>query len=300
MRKSHHYDVSIIHLVKNVWDKDRKDRTISLNATFIILFKNPSHMSQISHLDKQVYLSGNGLFRAAYRDATTTRAHGYMVIDFHQAISEKFRLRSTLYSDEDFPEALACGPTSKPWTGRWTSNVGYKDHPGVVVASFAASHSPWQQGTVQQDSATSCLPAVVGIANNSGSGRVAETTMTATAVARKHHRRCARAHPLGMNPCNLRRHVDAICILAKAQPTILAKAQLKVVKQLEASADKDLINHLLECTANIPNGNMILQPHQEQPLSRHGDALQTLDRQWVLLWSLTDGQQLRGPDASLA
>ena len=130
MRKSHHYDAPIIHLVKNVWDKDPSDRTISLNATFIILFKNPSHMSQISHLDKQVYLSGNGLLRAAYRDATTTRAHGYMVIDFHQAISEKFRLRSTLYSDEDFPEALACGPTSKPLTGRWTSNVGYKDHPG--------------------------------------------------------------------------------------------------------------------------------------------------------------------------
>ena len=101
-------------------------------------------------------------------------------------------------------------------------------------APFAATHSPWQQGTVQQDSATSCPPAVVGIANNSGSGRVAETTMTATAVARKHRRRCARAHPLGMNPCNLRRHADAICILAKAQPTILAKAQPKVVKQLEA------------------------------------------------------------------
>ena len=93
-----------------------------------------------------------------------------MVIDFHQAISDKFRLLSTLYSDEDFPEALACGPISKPWTGRWTSNVGYKDHPGVVAASFAATHSPWQQGTVQQDSATNCPPAVVGIANNSGSG----------------------------------------------------------------------------------------------------------------------------------
>ena len=66
-----------------------------------------------------------------------------------------------------------------------------------------------------------------------------------------------------MNPCNLRRHADAICILAKAQPTILAKAQPKVVKQLEAGADKDLINPLLECTTNIPNGNMILQPHQK-------------------------------------
>ena len=154
--------------------------------------------------------------------------------------------------------------------------MGCKDHPRVVAASFAATHSPWQQGTVQQDSATNCPPAVVGPHHST---RVAETTMTATAVARKHRRRCARAHPLGMNPCNLRRHADAICILAKAQPTILAKAQPKVVKQLEAGADKDLINPLLECTANIPSGNMILQTHQKQPMSRHGDALQALGRQ---------------------
>ena len=110
-----------------------------------------------------------------------------------------------------------------------------------------------------------------------------DRTMTATTVARKHLCRCARAHPLGMNPCNLRRHVDAICILAKAQPTIPAKAQPKVVKQLVAGADKDLITPLLECTANFPNGNMILQPHRTQPLSGNGDALQALRRQTVSL-----------------
>ena len=52
---------------------------------------------------------------------------------------------------------------------------------------------------------------------------------------------------------------------------------------VEAGADKDLINPLLECTTNIPNGNMILQPHQKQPLSRHGDALQALRPQTVSL-----------------
>ena len=59
----------------------------------------------------------------------------------------------------------------------------------------------------------------------------------------------------GVIPCNFRRHADAICILAKAQP--------KVVKQLVAGADKDLISTLLECAANILNGNMILQPSQK-------------------------------------
>ena len=55
-RRAHHHDSSIIHLVQNVFDKDPSHRTISLNATYIVLFKNPRDMSQVSHLDKQVSL----------------------------------------------------------------------------------------------------------------------------------------------------------------------------------------------------------------------------------------------------
>ena len=119
-RWAHNYDSSIIHLVQNVFDKNPSHLTISLNATYIVLLKNPRDMSQVFHLDKQA---------------------------------------------------------------------------------------------------------------------------------------------------------DAICILAKAQPG--------VIKQLVAGADKDLINTLSECAANILNGNMILQPHQKQRLSRHADALRALRRQTV-------------------
>ena len=48
-RKSYHYDTSIIHLVQNVFDKDPSHRIISLNAIYIVLFKNPRNMSQVSH-----------------------------------------------------------------------------------------------------------------------------------------------------------------------------------------------------------------------------------------------------------
>ena len=112
-RGAHHYDSSIIHLVQNVFDKDPSCRTIHLNATCIVLFKNPRDMSQVSHLDKQVYLGGNGLLTAAYRDAMSSRTHSYMAIDFNQSTPEKFRLRNTLFPDEDFPEAFVYGPTSQ-------------------------------------------------------------------------------------------------------------------------------------------------------------------------------------------
>ena len=55
---AHHYDTSIIHLVQNVFDKDPSHWTISLNATYIVLFKNSRDMSQVSHLDKQVNPGG--------------------------------------------------------------------------------------------------------------------------------------------------------------------------------------------------------------------------------------------------
>ena len=67
-----------------------------------------------------------------------------------------------------------------------------------------------------------------------------------TAVAATVCQRRVRPSPPGVIPCNLRRHADAICILAKVQ--------LSVVKQMVAGADKDLINTLSECAANILNG----------------------------------------------
>ena len=102
MRWAPHYDMSIIHLVQNAFDKDPSHRTISLNATYIVLFMNPRDMSQVSHLDKLVYPGGNGLLTAAYRNAASSRAH-----------------------------------------------------------SFTWRHSPWQQGTVQQESVTDTPPTVV-------------------------------------------------------------------------------------------------------------------------------------------
>ena len=72
-------------------------------------------MSQVSHLDKQVYPGGNGLLTPAYHNTTSSRAHSYMVIDFNQSTPEKFRLRNTLFPDEDFPKAFAYRPACQAW-----------------------------------------------------------------------------------------------------------------------------------------------------------------------------------------
>lgn len=106
-RKAHHNDSSIVYLVQNVFDKTPAHRTISLNATYIVLFKNPRDASQVSHLDRQVYPGSGGLLTAAYRDATENSPYSYIVIDFNQSTPESFRLRNTLFPIEDFPHAYA-------------------------------------------------------------------------------------------------------------------------------------------------------------------------------------------------
>ena len=132
-----------------------------------------------------------------------------------------------------------------------------------MVASFTATHLLWKQSTVQQESATSAP--------------------SGAAVMSRLQHRCSEEAPSSprlspvpwrdrFQPSN-KRHMDAICILAKAQS--------KVVKQLVAGANKDLINTLSECAASILNGNMILLPPQKQRLSRHEDALRALGWQTV-------------------
>ena len=52
---SHHRNLSVLHLVQNVFDKNKHTRTISLNAHYLVIFKNPRDASQITHLAKQMY-----------------------------------------------------------------------------------------------------------------------------------------------------------------------------------------------------------------------------------------------------
>jgi len=54
-RGSQHKNVSVIFMVQNFCNKNRHMRMISLNAQYIILFKNPHDSSQFVHVAKQLY-----------------------------------------------------------------------------------------------------------------------------------------------------------------------------------------------------------------------------------------------------
>ena len=101
--KSHHNHTSVIYIVQNLFDKTPHHRTISLNASYIVLFKSPRDGSQITHLAKQTFPSNPRYLVDAYRSFTQGKAHSYVVLDFKQSSDDRYRLRDSLFPYSDFP-----------------------------------------------------------------------------------------------------------------------------------------------------------------------------------------------------
>jgi hypothetical protein len=94
---SHHKNLSILLLTQNIFSKGKHSRTISLNAHYIILFKNPRDKSQISHLARQMYPKESKFLEEAYFDATQD-AHGYIFIDLKQSTPNELRIQTNIFS----------------------------------------------------------------------------------------------------------------------------------------------------------------------------------------------------------
>ena len=96
---SHHRNLSVIYIVQNLFDQHKEHRTISLNAHYLVIFKNPRDGSQIVHLAKQMYPGKTQYVRQAFALATR-KPHGYLVVDLKQTTPEGMRLRSHIFPSD--------------------------------------------------------------------------------------------------------------------------------------------------------------------------------------------------------
>lgn len=95
---SHHKSISVLFLIQNLYFKGKVMRTISLNASYIILFKNSRDHSQIGIISRQMR-PGNGKFIIeAFSDATR-KPFGYLLFDFKPETPEELRIRAEIFSD---------------------------------------------------------------------------------------------------------------------------------------------------------------------------------------------------------
>ena len=99
IRKSHHNQTTTITLSQNLFDKGKDHRTTTLNAHYIILFKNPRDNSQVSHFAKQFSPGENRFVVSCFQDATRA-PHSYILFDLKQNTNNLFRVRSSVFPRE--------------------------------------------------------------------------------------------------------------------------------------------------------------------------------------------------------
>lgn len=98
-RGSHHKNLSICFIVQNLFHQNRETRTISLNAQYLVMYKNPRDRSQIAHLGRQLYPGQVKYVQESYNDATN-EPYGYLLIDLKSSTPEDYRLRTKIFPDE--------------------------------------------------------------------------------------------------------------------------------------------------------------------------------------------------------
>lgn len=92
-RKAHHRNTGVIYITRNVFNRAAQHRTISLNAHYLVLFKNPRDKSQIVVLSRQLDMPH---LISAYHDATRI-PHGYLIVDLSPQTPDELRLRSHMF-----------------------------------------------------------------------------------------------------------------------------------------------------------------------------------------------------------
>lgn len=96
---SHHRNLSVFYITQNLFHQSKGQRDISLNANYLVYFKNPRDRSQINHLARQIFPENFKYVQEAYADATS-RPHGYLLFDLKQNTPEQYRLRTNILPDE--------------------------------------------------------------------------------------------------------------------------------------------------------------------------------------------------------
>src|SRR5579859_478808 len=99
VKGSHHRNISLWFLMQNFYHQGKEIRTITLNAQYIILFKNPRDVQQVKFLARQMYDRDAQALLEAFAVATS-KPHGYLLIDLKQATPDHLRLRSKIIPGE--------------------------------------------------------------------------------------------------------------------------------------------------------------------------------------------------------
>lgn len=96
-RGSHHNNVTLIYVNQNIYFHGPKSRTISLNAQYIIIFKNKRDKNQINHLGSQMGV--NRILKFALDDIWKEK-YSYLLIDLSPHNDSELIVKTRIFPDE--------------------------------------------------------------------------------------------------------------------------------------------------------------------------------------------------------
>ena len=97
---AHHYDLTVVLCVQNLFFQNPIFRTTSLNTKYIAVFKNPRDTKQINVIAQRCHAKNPKLITDAYYDATKM-AYGYLFLDFTQETDDFLRVRTNIFPNEN-------------------------------------------------------------------------------------------------------------------------------------------------------------------------------------------------------
>ena len=115
--RGRHDNLSIIYLTQNLFHK--KQRNISLNSDYMIVFKNARDQTQFANLARQLMPSNVKFLMSSYKDATKL-PHSYLMLDLKATTNDKHRVRTNILPHEAPHQFVYIFLTSWPGNSRLT------------------------------------------------------------------------------------------------------------------------------------------------------------------------------------
>ena len=95
----HHRNLFVINITHHFFVNSKETRTRRLNTQYVVMIKNPSDVTQIHVIGRQMY-PGNPNFLPSVNRKATKRPHSYMFLDLRQETPGDYRVCSNLLQHE--------------------------------------------------------------------------------------------------------------------------------------------------------------------------------------------------------
>lgn len=96
---SHHKNVTCIFITQNLYPPGKFARSISLNCSYFVLFRNYRDSRQIITFGSQIFPGQSAYFKDAY-DKATLQNFGYLIIDLCPSTDKLYQLRTHIFPKE--------------------------------------------------------------------------------------------------------------------------------------------------------------------------------------------------------